>query len=114
MELKDFVEQTLTQIFDGIKAANEKHDGKENGIINPNLQLGRDNYTSIGGHNYPIREAEFDVALTSTSGTETKGGIGVFLGPVGVGSQGQSNDESTSMTRIKFSVPIAYPVVLSE
>ena len=58
----------------------------------------------------PIETIEFDVAVTVTEGTQTKGGIGVFMGAVGLGSQGQSSNQNASVTRIKFSVPLVLPI----
>jgi small neutral amino acid transporter SnatA (MarC family) len=50
------------------------------------------------------------VAVTATDGTKTKGGIGVFVGAVGLGSQGQSEELKQSMSKIKFTVPLALPI----
>ena len=58
-----------------------------------------------------MRNVHFDVAVSTSEGTETKGGIGVVVGPVGsVGSQDQSDVASSSMSRIRFSVPVKLPV----
>jgi hypothetical protein len=45
------------------------------------------------------KEIEFDVAVTVIEGTQTKGGIGVFVGPIGIGSQGQSNVSNQSILK---------------
>jgi hypothetical protein len=52
---------------------------------------------------------EFDVALTAMEGTGTKGGIGVVAGMFALGSTGQSKEESSSVSRVKFSVPLSLP-----
>ena len=53
----------------------------------------------------------FDVAVSTSGGTETKGGIGVFVVPGGsVSPQDQSDVASSSMSRIKCSVPVKLPV----
>ena len=54
-------------------------------------------------------EIEFDVAVTATDSTETKGGIGVFVGAIGLGSTGQSNHEGQSISRIKFQIAVDLP-----
>ncbi len=61
-----------------------------------------------------IQLVDFDVALTVKEGTETKGGIGIFVGAFGVGSQGQSSAENASLSRVKFVVPITLPSLKSE
>ena len=58
-----------------------------------------------------MRNIHFDVAVSISESSETKGGIGVFAGPLGpVGSQDQSDVASSSMSRIKFSIPVKLPV----
>ena len=51
----------------------------------------------------------FDVALTITEGTDTKGGIGVVSGIFNIGSSGQSSNENSSISRVSFSVPLKLP-----
>jgi uncharacterized membrane protein YtjA (UPF0391 family) len=41
-----------------------------------------------------------------TEGTEKKGGIGVLAGVLGVGGQASTNAASSSVSRIKFRVPV--------
>jgi hypothetical protein len=53
---------------------------------------------------------EFDVAVRATEGKETKGGIGVVAGVIGLGSSGKSDSSSGSESRIKFSIPVLLPV----
>jgi hypothetical protein len=57
----------------------------------------------------PPRGVEFDVAVTTTENTGTKGGIGVFVGAVGFGSQGHSDAGKTQLSRLKLSVPTLLP-----
>ena len=52
---------------------------------------------------------EFDVAVTTSEGTETKGGIGVVVGAIVLGSHGKTDRSNISVNRIKFTVPIDYP-----
>ena len=57
----------------------------------------------------PATVVSFDVALTATKETGTKGGIGVVAGIVSLGSAGQSSNENTSVSRVKFDVPVSLP-----
>lgn len=50
-----------------------------------------------------------EVAVTVEEGTETKGGIGIFMGAVGLGSQGESKASQASVSRIQFEVPVTLP-----
>jgi len=52
---------------------------------------------------------EFDVALTTVEGGQAKSGIGVFVGPVGVGTQAQIDAQNSVVNRIRFSVPVLLP-----
>jgi hypothetical protein len=80
-------------------------------MISPPLQtsLEKSGYVfSQGG--LPIQKVDFDVAVTAAEKTGTKGTIGVVMGAIGLGSQGESANSKTNDSRIKFSVPIALPV----
>ena len=112
MDLKDFVSETLVQIATGVKDAQAKV--KElGGTVNPSLNCGHEVASKLGflytrdSAMAPV--VQFDVALTVTEGTGTKGGIGVFAGAVNLGSSGQSNNEQSSVSHVKFSVPLTLP-----
>jgi hypothetical protein len=112
MDLKEFVSETLVQIVAGVKEAQSQ--AKELGAqVNPNLIGGSSSDAAKEGYlRIAIGYAQivhFDVALTVTEGTGTKGGIGVFTGAVNLGSTGQSKSESLSASRVQFSVPMALP-----
>ncbi len=120
--LQQFVTETLNQILKGVSEAQRTNN--YNGIeINPTLT----HYTNAGHSEFIGKEAklpadivvnrdgkvmvmvDFDVVITTSEGTGTKGGIGVFVGAVGLGSQGQSSQASTSESRVKFRVPVVMP-----
>lgn len=54
-----------------------------------------------------INMVSFDVAVTATDGTGTKGGIGIVIGAVALGSQGQSENRNEAVSRVQFKVPFA-------
>jgi hypothetical protein len=111
MDLREFVTQTLTQVVEGVKEAQTQVDA-HGAEINPPLQssqeqLGKQGFLfTLEG---PAQIVQFDVALTVVEGTGTKGGIGVFAGVVTLGSSGESQKESSSVSRVKFSVPMRLP-----
>lgn len=112
MNLKEFISETLSQIIEGVKDAQEKaknHGSKVNPYIWKNPEnLSRHNFTEASGGEI-MQIIDFDVALTATQKKGTKGGIGIFAGGLGIGSQGQSNSDNTSVSRVKFKVPITLP-----
>lgn len=113
MELKDFVSQTCKQIIDGVVSAQE-YANKKGAVINP-MGLVLENGSSRVEQNY--RDAayldpqtiDFDIAVTTSEGGEAKAGIGVFVGPIGVGTQGRIEEGNMKVNQIKFSIPIVFP-----
>jgi hypothetical protein len=118
MELKDFINETLTQIMQGIRDA-QSDESKHGGEINPRIIIGdylldrKEEIRRAGMMLSDMHEAidfvNFDVAVTVTEATGTKGGIGILMGVVGAGSQGQSSASSGSLNRIQFRIPVSYP-----
>ena len=117
MELKEFVSSVLTEIVEGVVRAREQVEdyGAE---VSPNYH----NTSDPPKHGFGIRTnkdafaslVEFDVSVTVTEGAGTKGGIGIFIGPINLGSGGESRSESANISKIKFSVPLALPNDFSE
>ncbi|MCB2026520.1 MAG: hypothetical protein KDG56_17240, partial [Ottowia sp.] len=91
MDLKDFVGQALSDIVEAVLDAQTRL-GTNGRYINPELstQQGplekQGKLVSIQGQ--LVQTVEFDIAVTATSGTGTKGGIGVVVGAIALGSQG--------------------------
>jgi hypothetical protein len=102
MDLETFIAETLRQIVKGVRTAQE-HDDCKGAFINPSPSPGQ-------GHRL-VKPIEFDVALTVTEGSEKqgKGGIGI-ASVLGIGGQASSTTASTSVSRIKFEVPVILPV----
>lgn len=111
MNLKDFIAETLAQIVDGVKEAQSRA-AQVGATINPPIST-EASLAIKHGIVYARGEAaqfvQFDVALTATEGSGTKGGIGVVVGAFTLGSTGQSQTENSSLSRVKFSVPLVLP-----
>lgn len=112
MELKDFITQTLTNIIEGVKNGQKIADTHE-AKINPK-DLYPLNYTS--GSTYADIEKErfaqfvdFDIAVTTSEETMGKGGVGIFIGSMGIGGQAKLETTNSLVNRIRFSVPIFLP-----
>ena len=118
MNLQTFISETISQISKGIEAANEQLESTS-AIVSPrSIKPLQDKNTK--GYGYldesdeprfmrVVEEIEFDVAVTATEGKETKGGIGIMVGAVGIGSQGKSESENASVSRIRFRIPVVLP-----
>lgn len=111
MDLKDFVAETLTQIVEGVTQAQSALESK-GATINPVIwtDVSKMGVVALDGTQGRVAQmVQFDVALTVTEGTGTKGGIGIFSGAINVGSSGQSKNENVSVSRVQFRVPLALP-----
>lgn len=114
MELRDFIKESLVQIIQGVSDAQHQiQAATSQGAISPRI---RNDWSTLDkkGVLYnqdgcPLQTVEFDVAVTATEGTGTKGGIGIAVGFLGLGSQGQSSASRENISRIKFAVPISLP-----
>lgn len=56
-----------------------------------------------------VQNVDFDVALTISSESGTKGGIGVVGGVLNLGSSGESSKEKQAVCHLKLSVPLLLP-----
>ncbi len=110
MELQEFIKTALTEIVSGVAEASESA-AELGGSVGTMRLYGyvKENKVVTNENDMPVAMIDFDIALAETAGTDTKGGIGVYLGAVGLGSQGASHGETSSHSRIKFSVPVVLP-----
>lgn len=108
MKLKDFVTQSLVDILEGIKDAQQKEVGC---FVSP---------SSIGNHNFPENRrvensqriqstvVEFDVAISAETEDEGQAKVG-FINVISGSLGAKLNTKETNVSRIKFSVPIIFP-----
>jgi hypothetical protein len=109
MELKTFVSETLKQIVEGVKQAQE--DVKNLGAtVNPSNTANAEKQLYLTNTTRRTAQViDFDISLTETEATQTGGSIGVFFGSVGLGAHGKAESGSNAMNRVKFSIPVALP-----
>ena len=123
MELNEFITETLKQIIDGVKSAQEQIQyGYQ--IINPPISskgkheikdpkvLGfhAAHYKGMVGD--PIKivsSVEFDVAVATTKQSKSKRGVGIVVASIGAGTQKQKEQSDALQNRIKFIIPLALP-----
>lgn len=110
MEIDQFVQETVLGILRGVSNAqlDSAHGKKIGSTFRFEMGHQKDHRGVFvhGSNNYTV--VEFDVAVTSETGTGTKGGIKV-LGLVG--ADADAKHTSGTASRIKFSVPILLPHV---
>ena len=117
MELKEFVAQALREIVSGVVEA-QKSLAPIGAQVNPEgarmYPKGEKNYEVLGvaqgGDGNPIQLVSFDVAVTASEGTQTKGGIGIVAGIVSLSSSGATDKTETAVSRFSFKVPLLLPL----
>lgn len=85
----------------------------------PEGECGNDRLGALGNQAASVTLADgkagvmidFDVAVTVTEKAEKEGGAAISVaGVFGLGGKASAASETSSISRIKFSVPIVYPV----
>ncbi len=112
MNLDDFIKTAITDIVKGIVEAKKDVDTYGAKIGSDPMLAGVKNDTSVvpsATGREQISLVEFDIALSESNASEKKGGIGVFLASVGVGGQASSGKEFSSLSKIKFTIPLMLP-----
>lgn len=113
MKLNEFATAVLTDIIAGVTNAQRDAAHARDGEINPLLstQQGelQDQGRMVTRWGQLVQTVKFDVAVTVEEGTGTKGGIGIFMGVIGLGSQGESKESQATVSRIQFEVPVSLP-----
>lgn len=109
MELKDFIKETITAIAEATTELQAEL-GPKGVLINPPTN-GHDQNAFVEGddryHHRPVRDVEFDVALTvekaGGGGAGFKAKIAIFEASV----DGEASASSQEVSRLKFTVPLA-------
>lgn len=116
MKLQAFVSQTLKEIIKGVQQA-QKYAASAGAKINPivtgcGTQVSEKRLyveSSELKRNVTIEQIEFDVAVTFADTAQGQAGAGVFVAGLGIGAKGKSETSNSSVSRIKFNIPIALP-----
>lgn len=102
MDIETFVRDTITGIVRGVAGAQTATAG-DGARINPRI---RSEGKIVSGHNRPVSEVRFSVAVTAEDVAHGHGGIKV-LG-ISAGGDGSTTQEHTS--RVEFTVPVCWPI----
>ncbi|MFC3203237.1 hypothetical protein ACFOEW_15605 [Alteromonas oceani] len=109
MELKEFIKTALSEIIEAVSEASD-HAAQHEAKIGSTQMQGylKEAKATWDENGHAISQVDFDIALTEGNKSNTKGGIGVHLGAVKLGTDGSSQNENSSLSRIKFSVPVVF------
>ena len=108
MELKDFIKQTLVEITNGVKEAQEEI--KDSGAyINPE-GLHRGEHLELGyeGRYRHIQKVKMSVSVNAVENSELKGKAGI-ISVISLGVSGKVSDVNSISNRIEFEIPISIP-----
>ena len=111
MNLQEFVAESLSQIVLGVKQA-QSSVAATGARVAPLMRTTIDKESigqAEGDGGQPVYAVDFDVVVMAAAGKGTKGGIGVVVGAIGLGSQGQSESKIGHESRIRFKVPLLLP-----
>ncbi len=113
MELKDFVAEALVQIQEGVQEAIERRSQNSGvaGAISPHFLDPKGFVDPKADWDKYVQKVDFDLAVnvSDKKGAEGKGSIKIFsIADVG-GSKSKSSETST-VCRVKFTIPIIPPV----
>ena len=104
MELKTFIKTALTDIIGAITEAQSEID---NGYIVPTV---KNNYASIEHGISHLQTVDFEVCVTAEESKGSEGKLGVVSSIIGAGISGKSSVESSNVSKLKFSIPVALPI----
>lgn len=118
MDLKEFVSETLKQIFEGVKTAQDDV-ANSGGKISPSIQCHNVSqltqphlvyHDETSGQYIPANKIDFDVALTTAESSGKGGKAGVTVWGIGAGVEGKTETTNSAVSRVKFSVSVILPL----
>ena len=102
MELKEFVSQSLLQIFEGVRQAQDQTKELGGSVATKIITPQRDNHSVIGfNHKDAVILVDFDVSLTTVDASNSKAGLGLFIAAFTGGIQAGS-DRIISTVDLRF------------
>lgn len=110
MELNTFITESLKQIVDGVRGAQE-HVGQTGAIINPEKIVNAAASKTLVDKETGalVVNVGFDVAITVNETTNREGGVKVAVGILNIGGHGQSENANSSVNKITFCIPMILP-----
>ena len=103
MDLREFVKETLVQISMGVQDAITAHQSTEGAVGAINPVWGPDASAISAEH---AQKVEFDVAVTVTDKWADRGKAGLKVFSFELGAEGNKSAEHSTVSRVKFTVPI--------
>lgn len=108
MDLNEFVKDVIVSIYDGLSKAQEEVGTSiipSAGIVSEGIPYVK-NDPNPRNPATMVSNLQFEVSLTDGTKDGINGGIGVMLGNLTIGAKGNSEYNQTSLSKIKFNIPI--------
>ena len=105
MEVKDFINETVSQILESVEDLNAKYSNKGASIAS----VGDFNYRGVWMNQY-VAEVDFDIALEVVTDKTT--GVGGKLGVasiIGAGADKATRKQDQSISKVHFTLPVMFP-----
>ena len=115
MKLSEFVKETLVEIAEGAKQADETYREMGIGCVNPRGKYTFEGVNSmhIGEGRYmrsvPVTSINFNLKVELEEKNEISGGIGGVLKVISANLGASKENHETSVQEISFSVPVVLP-----
>ena len=119
MELKNFVEESLVQICEGIKGAQARTEGS-GAYISPRMSDSGNASSSDKIFIHKVHNVDFDVAIevstqnSQSNKNESKFSIAIatiFSGNIQGGTHNEQKGQDSNISRLKFSIPVCWPCI---
>lgn len=105
MEVKEFIQQTISQILDSVDELNANYADKGASIA----ALGNYNYKGTWRKNY-VTEVDFDIALEVVTDKESgKGGKISIASVLSAGGEATKKTQNQSVSKVHFTLPLMFP-----
>lgn len=110
MEIKEFVATVLKDIVYGLNDASQSFfETKTGAIINP-MMTGERSVRTDGGGSRLIQQVEMTIAVTVSDSKEKGGDAGIKVALFSAGLASAEATRNSTVSTVKFAVPIAFPV----
>ena len=115
MKIHDFITESLKEIAEGVTQAQ----AKANAIVNPGgldevdqTAPGRSDKFLVANKTMGrlAQVVDFDLAVTVSEESTSESGAGLMVVGMGLGIKGKKNISTSSVSRIKFSIPVVLPL----
>lgn len=110
MELKDFIEQSVSDIVEATQNLKQKYN---NGYIETGFEENPISPTQATHLNKEDHSINFDIAVTTSENGTAKAGTKIGISVLGANMNGEKGYINEQASRIKFSIPF-YPEFIAK